>query len=286
VLRFHRLPLVLLWPLALHGQPAPAASPASAQELVERALANELRAAEDISHPMRYKLRKTTPRLTTVKELVETRDGLVARLISVDGEPLSASEENKEQQRLDALLRDPGRQRHRKQSEDEDAERALKVLRSLPTAFVYQPAPDPDSAPQPGAIVKYTFRPNPAFSPPDLETQALTAMAGEIWIDRAQERVTRLEGRLQRDVDFGWGILGRLNKGGWIEIAQAQVNSDGWRTVHFQMQMSGRVFFKTKVFDTEEQESDFVPVPVGIGYEKGIELLRAGGASPAPAENR
>jgi len=32
-------------------------------------------------------------------------------------------------------------------------------------------------------------------------------MTGELWIDAAQERVVRLEGHLQRDVDFGWGIL-------------------------------------------------------------------------------
>jgi len=270
---------MLLWPLALHGQPAPAARPAGGPELVERALANELRAAQDTSHPMRYKLRKSSPRLTTIKELVETRDGLVARLISVDGESLSAAAEKKEQQRLDALLRDPGKQRHRKQGEDQDAQRALKVLRALSTAFVYELAADSDSGAPPGAIVKFAFRPNPAFDPPDLETQALTAMEGEIWIDRTQERVTRLQGRLQRDVDFGWGILGRLNKGGWILIEQAEVSAQEWRAVHFQMQMSGRVLFKTKIFETEEQESDFVPVPPGIGYQRGIELLRAGESS-------
>ena len=48
-------------------------------------------------------------------------------------------------------------------------------------------------------------------------------MAGEIWIDPVKLRVVRLEGHLQQDVDFGWGILGRLNKGGWIVIEQADV---------------------------------------------------------------
>ena len=225
---------------------------------------------------MRYKLHKITPRLSTTKELVETNDGLVARLIAVNGEPLSDSAEKKEQQRLDELLRDPGKQRHRKQGEDADAERALKVLRALPTAFLYRLDGDSDSAAQPGTTVKFAFRPNPAFDPPDLETQALTAMEGEIWVDRVQERVTHLEGRLQHDVDFGWGILGRLDKGGWIEIEQSEVAGQSWRTVHFQMRMSGRLLFRTRVFDTEEQESNFVPVPVGIDYRRGIELLRGG----------
>ncbi len=54
-----------------------------------RALANELRAAQDTSHPMRYQLRKTSPRLTTTKEIYETRDGDVARLVAINDKPLS-----------------------------------------------------------------------------------------------------------------------------------------------------------------------------------------------------
>jgi hypothetical protein len=280
VTRYIPLLLLLPWPLALYGQTAPAVSAAADQALVERALLNELRAARDGGHPMRYRLRKSSPRLTSTKELIETKDGLVARLISVNDQPLSDADEKKEQQRLDALLRDPGRQRHRKQSEDDDADRALKVLRSLPRAFIYQPAgTDASAAAEAGPIAKFTFLPNPAFDPPDLETQVLTEMSGELWIDRAQQRVTRLEGHLQHDVDFGWGILGRLNKGGWIVIEQADLGEQQWRIVHFKMAMSGRVLFKARVFDTEEQQSGFAPVPVGLTYQKAIEMLRAGGPS-------
>jgi len=34
------------------------------------------------------------------------------------------------------------------------------------------------------------------------------------------------------------------------------------------------VVFKTKVFDTTEDESQFVPVPVGLRYQQAIHLLR------------
>ena len=46
-------------------------------------------------------------------------------------------------------------------------------------------------------------------------------MTGELWIDASQERITRLEGHLQQDTTYGWGILGKLDKGGWIVIEQA-----------------------------------------------------------------
>jgi hypothetical protein len=101
-------------------------------------------------------------------------------------------------------------------------------------------------------------------------------MAGEIWIDPVHLRVARLEAHLQQDVDFGWGILGRLNKGGWIVVEQAEVSGGQWRTVRFQMQLSGRVVFKNRVFDTTEVQSNYAPLPVGMTYQKAIETLLSG----------
>jgi hypothetical protein len=259
------------------------------QALVDRALANELNAAQNAnpssdasqnaSHPMRYQLRKTSPRLTTTKEILETRDGEVARLIAINDQPLSPADEANEEARLNELLGDPAKQRRRKQAEEEDADRAINVLRALPSAFLYQDA-GPGEGPT-GKVEKFTFRPNPKFSPLYLETEVLPAMTGEIWIDPVHLRVARLEAHLQQDVDFGWGILGRLNKGGWIVIEQSDVGPDmgpdkgidQWRTVRFAMQMSGRVVFKTRVFDTTEVQSNYAPLPVGMTYQKAIETL-------------
>jgi hypothetical protein len=267
-----------------------AAPPLAGQALVDRALANELSAAHetnlnaildanqdtnhDASHPMRYQLRKTSSRVTTTKEILETRDGEVARLTAINDQPLSAADEANEEARLNALLGDPAKQRRRKQAEEEDAGRAINVLQALPSAFLYQDA-GPGEGPT-GKVEKFTFRPNPGFSPLYLETEVLPAMTGEIWIDPVHLRVARLEAHLQQDVDFGWGILGRLNKGGWIVIEQGDVGGGQWRTVRFEMQISGRVVFKTRVFDTTEVQTNYAPLPVGMTYQKAIETLLSG----------
>ena len=289
VRRFFLFLFLLTWaalsPAPCGGQSTPAArpalTPAQADALVQRAIATELRTAQDENHPMRYRLRKSTPRLTSVKEIVETRDGDVARLVSIFDKPLSQADEQMEQARLDALLSDPSRQRHRKQSEEGDMRIVLKLLRMLPQAFLYQYAGA--GAGPAGAVEKFAFRPNPGFSPPDLESQALTAMSGEIWIDAAEERVTRLEGHLQQDTEYGWGILGKLDKGGWIVIEQAAVGQGQWRIARFQMKMDLRVLFKTRSFDTVEEMTQYAPVPVGIDYRQAIQMLRAGTGSAAQA---
>ncbi|MDE3149118.1 MAG: hypothetical protein KGL37_06565, partial [Acidobacteriota bacterium] len=192
--RTYLLPFCLFaWAVISMGQPADgapnAASGAQAQALVQRALTNELQAAQDTGHPMRYRLRKSSPQLTSTKEIFESKDGAVARLVSINDKPLNQTEAQEEMKRLDGLLRDPARQQHRKQGQDADSMRALKVLRLLPGAFLYSYAGS--TAGPDGEIDKFTFVPNPGFDPPDLETRVLTAMCGELWVDAAQERVTR-----------------------------------------------------------------------------------------------
>jgi hypothetical protein len=273
--------LILLFPLAVSAASQIGTPRTGDDALVKRALANEVRAATDGRHPMRYRLRKASPRVSSTKEICETRDGAVARLIAINDAPLSQADEQREQQRLDQLLSDPGKQRHRKQAETEDAARAMKVLQVLPEAFLYQDAGPADAT---GKTEKFTFRPNPKFNPPDLETQVLTGMTGEMWIDIAQERVTRLEGRLEEDVDFGWGILGQLKRGGSIVIEQADVGDHQWRIVHFKMSMNARVVFKTRSFDTTEDQTGFAPVPVDLRYQQAIGMLRGEGAHAGNGE--
>ncbi len=268
--------------LSLQGQPAPVAStpagltPAQAQALVERALATESAAAQQLSHaahPMRDRLHKTSPRLSSTKAIVETREGDVARLLEINGQPLSAEDEQKEQARLNALEANPSLQQHRKQSEDSDAARAMKVLRVLPSAFLYEFAGTATAAGR--TVEKFSFKPNPHFDPPDLETGVLTAMAGEIWIDPAEERVVRLAGSLQQDKDFGWGILGQLDKGGSVEIEQADVGGRQWRIVHLKLVMNGRVLFKAKKSDSVQDYTEFVALPADLSYKQAIQILRA-----------
>ncbi len=254
-------------------------SDAQAQALVARTLSTELRVARDPNHPMRYLLRRSTPRLTSTKDIIETRDGDVARLLSVNDKPLAPEDDQKELARLATLAANPNLQKHRKDNEDEDAGLVLKLLRMLPNAFLYQYAGS-FNGPS-GTVHRFTFKPNPKFNPPDIETQALTAMSGELRVDAAKERVIRLEGHLQQDTNYGWGILGKLNKGGWVVLEQADVGDRQWRIVNVQMEMVLRVLFRTRYINTAQQMTRYTPVPVGMDYREAIQMLRSGSAGVA-----
>jgi hypothetical protein len=252
---------------------APQLSNDEAQAMVKRVLQTELNAATDTSHPMQYRLRKMSPRVATTKMIVETKDGDVAHLIAINDNPLSATDQQSEETRLNTLLSDPGLQRHRMEREQGDSQRARKIIRALPDAFLYTYAGLAD-APQ-GPSYRLTFQPNPNFDPQDLEAQMLKGMAGELWIDVAQQRVTRLQCKRIKDVDYGFGILGKLDQGGTLLLEQADIGNHQWRTTHMVLVMDARFLIKTVKLDTTLDLTEFSPVAAGLSYQQAIQLLES-----------
>jgi len=252
--------------------------------LVRRASQNEL-AASNGNHPFRYQLHKIDDGKITTKEIVETKDGDVARLIAVNDRPLDPDAEKNEIARLNNLAAHPELQAHRRQKEQEDSNRANKMIRLLPDAFVYKyegMVEGPN-----GPCYKLSFQPNPNFNPPDHESQVFAGMAGELWIDKAQERMVRLDAHLIADVNFGWGILGKLYKGGSILVEQADVGEHHWETTHMKLSLTGKaLMIKPLSFQTTEDASHFEPVPPDMGYQKAIEMLLSNNTSPQVAQRR
>ena len=101
-------------------------------------------------------------------------------------------------------------------------------------------------------------------------------MNAVILIDREEKRVARIEGTLFRDVTFGWGILGRLNRGGRIEITQSRVSGAYWSVTRMQLAFEGRLVL-VKPLNIEETEDswDYRPVP-RMSVAQALEYLRSG----------
>jgi hypothetical protein len=250
--------------------------------IVRRASQNELHSSNG-NHPYRYKLHKIDDAKITTKEIIETKDGDVARLIAIDDKPLDTDARQAELDRLNNLAAHPELQEHRHKKEQEDSDRANKMIRLLPDAFVYK-YEGMVNGPN-GPCYRLSFQPNPNFDPPDREAQVYHGMAGELWVDKAQERMVKLDAHLIADVDFGWGILGRLYKGGSILVEQADVGEHHWETTHMKLSLTGKaLLFKSLSFQTTEDASDFQPVPPETGYQNAIKMLLSNNESAQMAQ--
>ncbi len=96
------------------------------------------------------------------------------------------------------------------------------------------------------------------------------------------KRMVKLEGRMEQDLNFGFGLLGRVNKGGWFLMERMQVSPAEWKTCRLEVHMSGRaVLFKTVAHDTSEIRGGFTPLPAGLTLKQGVHILRTSEASTA-----
>jgi hypothetical protein len=268
------LALAPAWVLsAAAQQPAPIDPTA----LVRRATQHHMDAARN-HRKLRYLLRKTDELHDTTKDIIETKDGDVARLVAIHAQPLSAQADQAELDRLNTLAAHPEIQEHRRQREQKDADRVNRLMRLLPDAFLYRF--EGMAACAAGQCYRLSFSPNPSFSPPDIEAAIFRGMAGEFLIDQAQERLTRLDAHLISNVDFGWGLIGKLDKGGTIQIEQADIGDHEWEVTSLKLNMQGKALMvKSLSFQITEQASHFTRVPDGVDYRKAIQLLKESGGS-------
>jgi hypothetical protein len=247
-----------------------AAQDINPEKIVRDAAYNELHSHDH--HPFRYTLRKDDNGKITTKEIIETSEGDVARLIAVGDKPLPPAADAAELHRLQYLLAHPEIQAHRLKREQADSNRANEMLRLLPTAFVYRYEGMVDGPN--GPCYRFSMRPNPDFDPPDRQAQVLHGMAGELWIDQKDQRMVRLNVHLIADVEFGWGIFGRLDKGGTILVEQKNVGMDHWEQNLLHLRLRGTILiFKSLVIDTTETESNYAPVPAGWTYQDAVRAL-------------
>ena len=168
-----------------------------------------------------------TPKGSQTKLYVETKDALAAKLIAINDQPLTAEQQRSEANHLTWLMNNPEQLRKKAAREKEDEERSLRIVKALPDAFCYEYAGTADSANGLGKtgdqLVRLKFTPNPAYRPPSHVEEVLAGMQGELLIDPQVRRLARIDGTLFREVTFGWGIIGHLNKGGRFRVQQADL---------------------------------------------------------------
>ncbi len=248
--------------------------------LVRRAVQHRLDAAK--AHPpVKYLMRRIDERRDSTKAVIETPDGNVARLVAINGKPLSPDAEKAELDRLENLANHPELQERRHKNEQKDGYRVTHLLSLLPDAFQYR-FEGMVSCPS-GQCYHLSFTPNTNFNPPDLEANVFRGFAGELWIDQAQEQLSRLEGHFISDVDFGFGILGRLNQGGTVLLEQSNVGDSDWELTGLKIHVTGKALMvRSFNFQITEEATQYSRVPPSLRYRDAINLLKKMDTSMTP----
>lgn len=251
-----------------------------ADDLVRETVAQEMAAANDASIKHMFRSRKQTPRGTQTRIYVETNDAMAGMLVAVNDQPLSAQQKQAEEGHLVWLMSNPDQLRKKRAREKEDEARTLQILRALPDAFRYQyDGVESGNAERgrPGEeLLRLKFTPNPSYSPPSRVEQVLEGMQGTLLIDPTAHRLALIDGTLFRDVSFGWGLIGHLDKGGRFRVQQADLGDGSWGMTGMGLKITGKILlFKGISLISDETLSNFQRVPDNLPFAKGVELLRS-----------
>jgi len=258
----------LLRGLATSAQPSEN-MPASANEFLRQVVANEITAEnQDHSH-WAFRLQTEKAGRTEIDEVVETKDGNLRLPLSLNGTPLTAKQKQEAKLQLQKLVHDPDALRRSLREQNEDAARTQNFLKLLPDAFIFSydgPAAD--------ELVKLKFSPNPQFHPQSREAQVLHAMEGEMTVNSRQLRFAEVSGQLIREVKFGGGWLGHLDKGGQFSAKQEQLSPGLWELTALNVQMQGKaLFFKTISVQQKILRSDFRRVSDDLTLAQAVDIL-------------
>jgi hypothetical protein len=236
--------------------------------LVRAVVANELKAQDESHGRWMYRVEREQQGKKKAKEVVQTGQGSLDRLVALDGQPLTAKEQQDEKERIGNLVRNPAEQQKLEQTRKKDAEQCKAFFKMLPDAltFIY--------ASRDGDVIKLNYRPNPSFQPPSREARVFHEMEGEMWVQETQRRLARIQGQLVADVKFAGGLLGHLEKGGHFSVEQRELSPGQWDLTFMEVDMKGKaLFFKTIDVNEKEYRSDFRTVPDDLTLAEAADML-------------
>lgn len=199
---------------------------------------------------------------------IDTMDGPVHRLLSIDGHDPSPSELKQDNDRLLDLRENPKARLTLQKNREAEERKVDDLLHVIPEIFLFE-----DQG-QHGGLERLTFVPNPAYRPATYEETALHAMSGLVLIDLREKRLARFSGTLTQQVNFGRGVLGHINKGGTIEVNRVRLSPGQWGTSLFRTDFDGRfAIFKNISKHLDETRSDFEPVPPDTNIQRALEQI-------------
>jgi len=254
------------------------ASVESPQQLVADVMYNELHDRQVDSFWEYRSVRVCGPQ-DIVREQVETSQGPIFRVLEDHNHPLDAQQRQKEDQRLQDLTTRPGAMTNALQDHLKDEERMERVIKMLPDAFLYE-----YDGPAEGDEVRLSYRPNPSYTPQGYEARVVHALSGTLVVNQRLKRMVSMKGQMLERVDFGYGLIGYIDKGGTFEVRREQVSETRWKTSLVDVHIQGRVFLlHTVAKDQREERTNFHPVPHDISLSAAKQLLDQAAGAPSMA---
>lgn len=236
-----------------------------AKQLVQQAVNSELAVHKADRSLWMYHEIESKPPLIAEQWVAQTAQGDVIRVVQRNGSPVSPEDQRKQVQ---GFLHDSAAQAQQRADTQHDDEQAASLLKLLPVAFLWT------ETSRNQATSTFHFKPDPNFQPPTRQARVFAAMEGDLTVDNRQQRIQEINGRLIHDVNFGWGLLGKLNSGGTFQLLRQEIGEGVWHHTETHLHIQGHaLLFKSISQDEDDVKTSWEPEPDNLTLDQAAEAV-------------
>lgn len=200
------------------------------------------------------------PNDSVVQWVAQTHSGAVIRVTEKNGHPVSTADQRKAVQ---SFIQDSSAQAQQRQDQSRDDQRARSMLELLPVAFDWK------IVSRNRGSTTLAFSPKASFNPPTREARVFSAMEGVLVLENRGDRIIEFKGHLVHDVDFGAGLLGKLNKGGTFRIERRDVGGGIWDITESHIHIDGHaLIFKSISEQEDDVKTSFTREPDSVTLQQ------------------
>ena len=268
----------LLLSLLLHPHEAcraqtPASGAPSPVSLVEEVARVQIAMLSRDGWYLRYRTHRVDDKNDVVRDVIETPDGNVARLILRDGHSLSREEDTAERSRLKGISKSSLQKKKKQESSGQSL--AVDLIGAMPKAMLYSYAPgQPQSRSGAHDEIVLDYKPNPAFHPTSTPQEGLTGLEGRMWIDGKDHHLIRMDGHIIRNVNLAWGLVARIYPGGTIQMTQAKIGEGRFVYESLLMDLTIReLLVRTVHMKSMMRAENFQALPHTLSSDEAIRTL-------------
>lgn len=214
------------------------------QRIIEKSVqANE--ANFNAAPNFNYKERDRTGKGSKTSQVTMIEGTPYYRLIAINGEPLSpeqsAAEQKKQEQVAAKRRAESAEERQQRIAKyEKDRKRNNEMTGQLTKAFEFTLAGEHKLRGFNVWVLKAT--PLPSYKPPNMETQVLPGMQGELWVDQKSYNWVRVTAQVIHPVSIE-GFLAQVEPGTRFELENAPVGGGIWQAIHFSMKSQAKVLY-------------------------------------------
>src|ERR1700727_2022300 len=144
------------------AKPSPAETlpplPQDATQYAREAFQHQMQANNSDHTHWRYRIHREDEKGTQDRDVIERKEGEIARTLLINGQPLNAEQRADDEARMKKLVEDAGDRAKREKRGKEDRDKGDQMLKAIPDAFIFKYEGEENGQ------VRLSFAPNPHYN--------------------------------------------------------------------------------------------------------------------------